>query len=116
MATRTASPRGASTEEPAKRRPAHTIRYGRLKASIWRQESDKGAWYSTVLARTYRDQAGNWQSSDSYGRDELLLLAKLANDANTWIWRELAKEAATNGGGQVDGGEDGPRQDEDIPF
>ena len=115
MATRTARRRDASSEDVPKQRPAHTIRYGRLKVSIWKQESDKGPWYNAVPSRTYRDQGGNWQSSDSYGRDELLLLAKLANDANTWIWRQLAKEAATNAGGQVDGGED-PGEATDIPF
>jgi hypothetical protein len=116
MATRTATRRDASSGEAAKRRPAHTIRYGSLKASIWRQESDKGPWYSTVLTRTYRDDAGNWQSSDSYGRDELLLLAKLANDANSWIWRQRAKDAAAAGGGLVDEGEEGPDQANDIHF
>ncbi len=116
MATKTSTRRDASSEDAPKQRPAQTIRFGRLKATIWRQESDKGPWYSVVLTRTYRDQAGNWQSSGSFGRDDLLLLAKLVDQAHTWICRELAKNWATDGSGQADEGEEGPGQGEDIPF
>jgi hypothetical protein len=115
MDTKTVARRDSSSEEAPKRRPAHTIRYGRLKATIWRQESDKGPWYSVVLTRTYRDQGGNWQSSGSFGRDDLLPLAKLADQAHSWIWRELAKETQVDAGAEVDEGEDGG-QTTDIPF
>src|SRR5260370_20238644 len=92
----------ATTQEAPKQRPAQTIRYGRLKASIWRQESDKGPWYSVALARTYRDQAGKWQSSGSFGRDDLLVLAKLADQAHSWIHRQMVQDAASAGNGQTE--------------
>jgi hypothetical protein len=115
MATKNGTRGGAATtQEAPKQRPAQTIRYGRLKATIWRQESDKGPWYSVVLARTYRDQAGNWQSSGSFGRDDLLLLAKLADRAHSWIHQQMAKGATSAGNGQAE--EEGPGQDEDIPI
>ncbi len=117
MATKNGTRGGVATQEAPKQRPAQTIRYGRLKATIWRQESDKGPWYSVVLARTYRDQAGNWQSSGSFGRDDLLLLAKLADQAHSWIYRQMAKDAATDASGQVEEGEDAPDQEGGaIPF
>jgi hypothetical protein len=47
----------------------------------------------------------------------LLLLAKLADQAHSWIYRQMAKDAATDGNGQVDEGNDGPGQEGgDIPF
>ena len=82
MAAKTAA-RRETTSQAAKQRPAQTLRLGRLKATIWRQESDTGPWYSVVFSRAYKDQADNWQSSESFGRNDLLLLAKLADQAHT---------------------------------
>src|SRR5437870_167705 len=112
MGTNNRTRGGAATPEAPKQRPAQTIRYGRLKATVWRQESDKGPWYSVALARTYRDQAGNWQSSGSFGRDDLLVLAKLADQAHSWIHRQMAQDAASAGNGQTEEEEAG----QDIPF
>ena len=115
MATKNGTRGGAATQVAPKQHPAQTIRYGRLKATIWRQESDKGPWYSVVLTRTYRDQAGNWQSSGSFGRDDLLLLAKLADQAHSWIYRQMATDTATAGNGQAEEDDSGG-QTEAIPF
>jgi len=115
MGTKNGTRTGAATQEAAKQRPAQTIRYGRLKAAIWRQESDKGSWYSVTFARAYRDQDGNWQSSGSFGRDDLLVLAKIADQAHSWIHRQLALDGAGASNGQTE--EEGAGQDEDpIPF
>jgi hypothetical protein len=117
MATKNGTRGGIATKDAPKQRPAQTIRYGRLKATIWRQESDKGPWYSVVLARTYRDQSGNWQSSGSFGRDDLLLLAKLADQAHSWICRQMAKDAATESNGQLAEDEEGlGHEEEPVPF
>jgi hypothetical protein len=113
MGTKNGTRGGTAAPEAAKQRPAQTIRFGRLKAAIWRQESDRGPWYSVAFARTYRDQAGNWQSSGSFGRDDLLVLAKLADQAHSWIHRQMAQDAASAGNGQTE--EDGAAP-EDVPF
>jgi hypothetical protein len=81
-----------SAPETPKQRPAHEIRFGRLKLTIWKQESDKGPWFSVVPTRSYRDAQGNWRSSQSFGLDDLLLLAKLCDLADTWIRRERIKD------------------------
>src|SRR5439155_25304793 len=112
MGTKNGTRGGAATQEAPKQRPAQTIRYGRLKAAVWRQESDKGPLYSVAFARTYRDQAGNWQSSGSFGRDDLLVLAKVADQAHSWIHRQMAQDAASAGNGHTEEAEGG----EDIPF
>src|SRR6516165_12063184 len=99
MGTKNGTHGGAAAQEAPKQRPAQTIRYGRVKAAIWRQESDKGPWYSVAFARTYRDQSGNWQSSGSFGRDDLLLLAKLADQAHSWICRQMGKDSEADSNG-----------------
>ena len=114
MGTKNGTRDGCVTQEAAKRRPAQTIRYCRLKAAIWRQESDKGSWYSVTFARAYRDQEGNWQSSGSFGRDDLLVLAKMADQAHSWIHRQIALDGASADNGQS--GEEGAEGAPDIPF
>ena len=111
MAQKNGGPRGAARPEAAKQRPAGEIRYGRLRATIWKQESDKGPWYSVVLTRSYQDPQGDWHSSSSFGRDDLLLLAKLCDQAHSWIHQQMAKAASqTNGQG------DEEQPPEDVPF
>jgi hypothetical protein len=101
-------------EEAPKQRPAAKFRYGRLTATLWRQTSDKGPWYSVVFSRGYQDQAGDWKSSSSFGRDDLLLLAKLCDQAHTWIYHQMAKDASTQAGSEPADQDDG--QGEAIPF
>jgi hypothetical protein len=111
---KTNSPQKAAPQkETVKQRPAHEVRFGRLKATVWRQESDNGPWYSVVLTRSYKDAQGNWQTSQSYGRDDLLLVAKLCDRVHSWIYQETAKNVPQTNGQQT---EREPGQDEDIPF
>ena len=62
-------------------KPTETLRDGSLKATIWRNETDKGAFFRVNFSRGYRDDAGNWQDSDSFSGSELLRLARLASKA-----------------------------------
>ena len=100
-----------SAPEAPKQRPAHELRFGRLKLTIWRQESDKGPWYSIVPTRSYRDPQGNWHSAQSFGLDDLLLLGKMCDLADTWIRQQKAKDAQN---GQEP--EAQPQSGDDIPF
>ena len=68
--------------------PVKTFRLGWIKAAVW--ENDK-KFYSVTFARTYVDEAGNYHDSDSFGRDDLLLVAKLADQAHTLIFERLAE-------------------------
>jgi hypothetical protein len=67
-----------------KTRPAHKIRNRTLSVTIWKNESDKGPWYSVTPSRSYK-QGEEWKESDSFGEDDLLPLAKLLDEAHSWI-------------------------------
>ena len=43
-----------------------------------------GPGYSVTMSRSYK-QGEEWKQADSYGADDLLLLAKLLDQAHTWI-------------------------------
>ena len=70
-------------------RPVHTVRYGTIQAAIWRNVVDNGnasrPMYNVTFSRSYKD-AERWKDTTSFGVDDLLVLAKVANDAHTWIW------------------------------
>lgn len=62
-------------------KPFDTIRDGALKATIWRNESEKGLFYSVNFSRTYTDAAGDFKESDSFSGTDLLQLGHLATKA-----------------------------------
>ena len=64
-----------------KQRPVESLRDGAIKASIWRNESENGAFFAVTFARTYKDKDGNLQDTDSFSGAELLRLARLADKA-----------------------------------
>ena len=78
-----------SNEEP-KSRPVAEVRLGNVKAAIWKNESEAGARHSATFERLYRD-GETWKTSQSFGRDDLLVLAKVADLANSKIY-ELKSE------------------------
>jgi len=75
-----------------KNRPAHEIRLGAIKATIWANETQNGIRHNVNVTRLYKD-GDDWKTSDSFGRDDLPLVAKVANMAHTWIFQEAGKES-----------------------
>ena len=64
-----------------KTRPVETLRDGALKAAIWKNEGDNGAFFNVTFARTYKDGDGDLQDTDSFSGSQLLRLARLADKA-----------------------------------
>ena len=72
-------------------RPVHDLRLGTVKASIWENTFGENTRYNVTLARIYKDrETDQWKSTESFGRDELLLVAKVADSAHTWICNQRA--------------------------
>lgn len=93
-------------QEAPKQRPAHEIRLGRIKATIWANQHEGGTWYNVTISRSYKDD-DEWKSSASFGRDELLTVSKAADLANTWIHNQ-SQGPPTNGSGGDDAHDDIP--------
>lgn len=74
-----------STNEKTK--PVHEIRLGAIKAAIWANDTQVGIRHNVTLTRLYKD-GEEWRSSDSFGRDDLPVVAKVADMAHTWIHQE----------------------------
>jgi hypothetical protein len=79
-----------STEQE-KTRPVSEVRVGTIKAAIWRNETEGGPRHSVTFERLYKDGEA-WKSSGSFGREDLLLLAKVSDLAHSKICDLKAEE------------------------
>ena len=64
-----------------KSKPAETIRDGAIKATIWKNQGEKGVFFSVNFTRTYTDTDGNFHDGDSYTGTQILQVARLAERA-----------------------------------
>lgn len=58
---------------------------GRIRAAIWENDTQNGKRCNVSITRIYRDGNDKWQDTTSFGRDDLLLVKKVADAAHTWI-------------------------------
>jgi hypothetical protein len=84
---------GNQIKENIMSKPAHKIRIGVLQATIWRNTGDNGPWYSVVPSRSYKQGDETWKETDSLGADDLLPMAKLLDQAHTWIVSQQQADA-----------------------
>ncbi len=71
-------------------KPVAEVRVGAVKAAIWSNQTESGVVrHNVTFSRIYKDAEGNWKSTSSFGRDDLLVVAKVADQAHSAIF-ELA--------------------------
>ena len=71
-------------QQQSRPKPVHEVRLGRLKAAIWANETEQGVRHNVTVCRLYRD-GDQWRTTESFGRDDLLLLGKVLDRAHSWI-------------------------------
>ena len=71
-------------------KPISEVRIGRVKAAIWPNETKGRTRHNVTFSRLYKD-GDQWKSTQSFGRNDLLLLAKVADQAHSRIF-ELQQE------------------------
>ena len=79
----------------ANQKPIDEVRISRVKATIWKNGTedaphssrDAPAYvaYNVTFSRLYKD-GDQWKSTQSFGRNDLLTLAKVADLAHTRIY------------------------------
>ena len=84
-----------STDKSKPSKPAKEFSDGAIKVAVWKNDSEKGVWYSVTCRRRYKDKADDeWKDTYSYGQDDLLALAKLLDLSHTWILTEQQQQRA----------------------
>jgi hypothetical protein len=82
----------AVANPPAKEKPIHEIRIGKIKAVIWANQTDSGVRHNITLRRLFkRDDSSQWETSDSFGRDDLLLVAEVCRQAALWVYEHTKR-------------------------
>ncbi len=66
-------------------KPVEEVRIGSVKAAIWKNETEGGPRFNVTFQRIYRDEEKGWRSTDSFGRDDLLVLMKVADATHTRV-------------------------------
>ena len=66
------------------------VRIGRVKAAIWPNETEGRTRHNVTFSRLYKD-GDEWKSTQSFSRNDLLVLAKVADLAHSRIF-ELRQE------------------------
>lgn len=88
-----------NAKSPAKR-PVHEVRMGRIKATIWENATREGIRHNVSLTRIYKD-GETWKDSSSFGRDDLPLVAKIADLAHTWVYENGKTTAIVEANGSA---------------
>ena len=70
------------------KKPAHEIRLGLIKATIWQNQTKSGQRYNVTLVRLFKN-GDVWKESAHFGRDDLLPLSKVADMAHTWVYSQF---------------------------
>ena len=71
-------------------KPISEVRIGRVKAAIWPNETEGRTRHNVTFSRFYKG-GEQWKSTQSFGRNDLLVLAKVADQAHSRIF-ELQQE------------------------
>ncbi len=66
------------------KRPTHEVRFGSVRAVIWDNITADMMRYNVTISRSYKD-GDEWKRTEHFGRDDLLLVAKAADHAHSWI-------------------------------
>jgi hypothetical protein len=67
------------------KRPATTLRCGKIKATIWQHVSERGPVFSTTFSRSFKDQSREWRHGTSFGLNDLAALLTVAREAKEWM-------------------------------
>jgi len=80
------------TETEPKQQPAKQFRAGALGVSVWKREHNGEIFYNATASRAFtRDDGESFEYSDSFGRDDLPIVAALLNQAFSWIVAQMGK-------------------------
>ena len=71
-------------------KPVSEVRIGGVKAAIWPNGTDGRTRHNVTFSRLYKD-GDEWKNTQSFSRNDLLLLAKVADQAHSRIF-ELQQE------------------------
>jgi hypothetical protein len=58
-----------------------------MQAAIWANPAEGKRWFNVTITRNFQEH-GEWKASSGFRRDDLPVVAKLADMAYAWIWSQ----------------------------
>jgi hypothetical protein len=86
-----------NSEPKQKPKPIHEVKLGRVRAAIWENATDKGTWCKVTFSRLFKDKSNKWQDSDSFAKEDLLLLAEVVRQAALILYHDEPDGQRTEG-------------------
>ncbi len=95
----------AAAPKNDKDRPVHVVKIRNIRGNIWANRLPSGqVTHNVTIDRLWRDddeineggeviKKGEWHQSQSFGRDDLLLVAKVADLCHSWIYRQIQDQS-----------------------
>ena len=86
-----------------KKQPAHEIKLGKIRVTIWANETeDHDVGFNAVVTRLYK-HGDTWKETTTLKHDDLPIAMKGIDMAYTWIWRKQVQvqRAERNGASHV---------------
>lgn len=71
--------------------PVHEIRLGAIKATIWENDTEVGTHHNVTVSRLFKE-GEDWKQTTSFGREDLLTLAKVVDLAHSWIHESVKSD------------------------
>ncbi|MEZ6061097.1 MAG: hypothetical protein R3C19_12095 [Planctomycetaceae bacterium] len=73
------------SDDNTNNKPVHRIRIGRISAAVFENATRDGqTFFNVQFDRAYRE-GDDWKHTKSFGRDDLLVLAKVCDQTHSWI-------------------------------
>ncbi len=66
-------------------KPVSEIRIGSSKATVWPNDTEGRTRYTVTFSRLYND-GDQWKTTQTFGRNDLLVLAKVADQTHSRIF------------------------------
>jgi hypothetical protein len=79
------------TDSEPKPKPVYEVRLGRVRAAIWENATAKGTWHKVTFSKLFMDKTNKWQDTESFAREDLLLLAEVARQAACILYKDEAR-------------------------
>ena len=66
-------------------KPLATFRHRKISAAVFENTGEKGTYFSVSVRKRYKPDEGDWQTTNSFQRDELPVLMELVRQAYAFI-------------------------------
>ena len=81
----------APHNQQPKPQPVEKFTCSSITASIWKNEGEKGPFYTVTITRSYKTADGTWKRADSFSLNDLEAVSVVLGHAKVWITEQSGR-------------------------